>query len=114
MFEDEELELEIEEETELGDEELEISDEDEIEMVADDDSEIEIEEDTNEDLELSDDVTEEQKNEVKDLANEFGLDEFDAVLKGELEKIEEESTLSDDLEAYANGFPNWDLVPPNK
>ncbi len=32
----------------------------------------------------------------------------------EMAKVEEEAELSEDLDAYAKGFPDWDLLPTKK
>lgn len=46
-------------------------------------------------------------------SNNYGLDDLSDFFQDELEKIEKETALSEDLEGYAKGFPDWDLVPPN-
>ena len=38
--------------------------------------------------------------------------EFAAQLQAEVSKMEEAATLSEDLQDYASGFPEWDLFPP--
>ena len=46
-------------------------------------------------------------------SDNYGLDDLSDFFQDELEKIEKETALSEDLEGYAKGFPDWDLVPPN-
>lgn len=40
--------------------------------------------------------------------------EFAAQLQAEVSKMEEAATLSEDLQDYASGFPEWDLFPPEE
>lgn len=50
-----------------------------------------------------------------DLDSEFGLDdELSSDFEQEIEKMKEDSALSEDLSAYAKGFPDWDLLPPEE
>ncbi len=50
-----------------------------------------------------------------DLGSEFGLDdELSSSFEQEIEKMKEDSALSEDLSAYAKGFPDWDLLPPEE
>ncbi len=50
-----------------------------------------------------------------DLGSELGLDsELSSDFEQEIEKMKEDSALSEDLSAYAKGFPDWDLLPPEE
>lgn len=50
-----------------------------------------------------------------DLGGDFDLDaEFKESLANEIKQMEDESNLSEDLSAYASGFPAWDLLPPKE
>ena len=51
-------------------------------------------------------MTPEDELSLDDLA-EFGADEEEAITLDE-----EEIVLAEDLEGFAKGFPNWDLLPP--
>ena len=59
--------------------------------------------------------------ELGDDLGDLGLDmgdeldaEFAAQLQAEVAKMEESATLSEDLQDYASGFPEWDLFPPEE
>lgn len=66
----------------------------------------------NNDLEEKEDNQETNDTTNNDSSN-YGLDDLNDFFEGELEKVEKETALSEDLEGYAKGFPDWDLVPPN-
>ena len=51
--------------------------------------------------------------ETDDLAAEFGADDL-SQFEAEMVEIEEEAEISEDLEGFAKGFPDWDLHPPKK
>ncbi len=56
-------------------------------------------------------------DDLGDLGLDMGDDldaEFAAQLQAEVAKMEESATLSEDLQDYASGFPEWDLFPPEE
>lgn len=53
----------------------------------------------------------EQDDDLASLGSEFGIDEN---LAETVTLDEEEVVLAEDLEGFAKGFPDWDLLPPQK
>ena len=51
--------------------------------------------------------------EDESLGDEFGLDDL-SEFEIDATEIEEEAEISEDLEGFAKGFPDWDLHPPKK
>lgn len=51
--------------------------------------------------------------ESEDLGAEFGADDL-SQFEADMFEIEEEAEISEDLEGFAKGFPDWDLHPPKK
>lgn len=47
----------------------------------------------------------------EDISEEFGADDL-SEFEAEIFEIEEEAEISEDLEGFAKGFPDWDLHPP--
>ncbi len=41
-------------------------------------------------------------------------DELASLFASDIEAIEEDAAISEDLEGFAKGFPDWDLHPPMK
>ncbi len=55
--------------------------------------------------------------EATDLAADLGMseeDELASLFASDIASIEEEAAISEDLEGFAKGFPEWDLHPPKK
>ena len=46
-----------------------------------------------------------------DLEAEFGEDDL-SEFATDMVAVEEEAAISEDLEGFASGFPDWDLLPP--
>lgn len=67
----------------------------------------------NEETNLEENVAPSEDTGATQSSNNYGLDDLSDFFQDELEKIEKETALSEDLEGYAKGFPDWDLVPPN-
>ena len=62
-------------------------------------------------------MSEELKNTENTENTEFSLDDLGAELGfagGEVTIEEEEVVLAEDLDGFAKGFPDWDLLPPRK
>ncbi len=66
--------------------------------------------------ELDNNVIEEQNIiQATDSASEVAVDdeaELASLFASDIAAIEEEAAISEDLEGFANGFPDWDLHPP--
>lgn len=59
---------------------------------------------------LIDEATAEIADDV-DLEAEFGEDDL-SEFATDMTAVEEEAAISEDLEGFASGFPDWDLLPP--
>ena len=57
-------------------------------------------------------------NSLEDLGSDlFGQNdeaELAAIFAADIAAIEEEASLSQDLDGFAKGFPDWDVHPPKK